>query len=97
MLLLSGIFVENCYKMLMSMSIWELLSIILAVLKQLKGGYVKALGAYHSIFKNFSNLDSVPVKVILLKLLSALVSLILLYCSVWGVHLLGRLTNIEMS
>ena len=37
-LLLSGIFVENCYKMLMSMSIWELLSIILAVLKQLKGG-----------------------------------------------------------
>ena len=77
--------VENCYKMLMSMSTWELLSIILAVLKQLKG-----------IFKNFSNLDSVPVKV-LLKLFSALVSPILLYCSeVWGVHLLGRLTNIEM-
>ena len=58
--------------------------------------YVKALGAYHSIFKNFSNLDSVPVKV-LLKLFSALVSPILLYCSeVWRVHLLGRLTNIEM-
>ena len=58
--------------------------------------YVKALGAYHSIFKNFSNLDSVPVK-ILLKLFSALVSTKLLYCSeVWGAHLLGRLTNIEM-
>ncbi len=58
--------------------------------------YGKALGAYHGIFKNFSNLDSVPVKV-LLKLFSALVCPILLYCSeVWGVHLLGRLTNIEM-
>jgi hypothetical protein len=55
--------------------------------------YSKALGAYHSIFKNFSNLDSVPVKV-LLKLFSALVSPILLYCSeVWGVHLLGSLTH----
>ena len=42
--------------------------------------YGKALGAYHSIFKNFSNLDSVPVKV-LLKLFSALVSPILLYRS----------------
>jgi hypothetical protein len=58
--------------------------------------YSNALGAYDSIFKNFSNLDSVPVKV-LLKLFSALVSPILLYCSeVWGVHLLGSLTNIEM-
>ena len=33
--------------------------------------YSKALGAYHSIFKIFSNLDSVPVKV-LLKLFLAL-------------------------
>jgi hypothetical protein len=46
--------------------------------------YSKALGAYHSIFKNFSNLDSVPVKVLSVKLFSALVSPILLYCSeVW--------------
>jgi hypothetical protein len=54
--------------------------------------YSKALGAYHSISKNVSNLDSVTVKV-LLKLFSALhVSPILLYCSeVWGVHLLGIL------
>ena len=42
--------------------------------------YGKALGAYHSIFKNFSNIDSVPVKV-LLKRFSALVSPILLYRS----------------
>ena len=58
--------------------------------------YSKALGAYHSIFKNFSNLNNVPVKV-LLKLFSSLVSPILLYFSeVWGAHLLGRLTNIEI-
>ena len=41
-------------------------------------------------------MDSVPVKV-LLKLFSALVSPILLYCvEVWGVQLLGSLSNIEM-
>lgn len=58
--------------------------------------YSKTLGAYHSILKNFSNLDNVPVK-LLLKLFSALVSPILWYCSeVWGVHLLGRLASIEM-
>ena len=94
----SGVLVENCYNVLMSMSTSGLLSIILVVLIKVaqKMLYSKALGAYHSIFKNFSNLDSVPVKV-LLKLFSALISPILLYCSeVWGVHLLGSLTNIEM-
>ena len=41
-------------------------------------------------------MNNVPVKV-LLKLFSSLVSPILLYCSeVWRVHLLGRLTNIEI-
>ena len=56
----------------------------------------KALQAYHSIFKNFSNVDRVPVKV-LLKVFSTLVSPILLYCcEIWGVYFLGRLTTTDM-
>ena len=57
--------------------------------------YNKALRAYHSIFKSFSNIDNVPVKV-LLKLFPSLVVPVLLYgCEVWGVYLLGKTANID--
>jgi hypothetical protein len=47
----------------------------------------RALQAYHSILKTFSNVDMVPVKV-LLKLFSTLVSPIRLYCcDIWGVYI----------
>jgi hypothetical protein len=48
------------------------------------------------IIRHFSNVDRVPVKV-LLKLFSTIVSPILLYyCEIWGVYFLGRLTTTDM-
>ena len=58
----------------------------------------KALHAYHSIFKSFSNVENVPIKLVL-KLFSSIVNAtpILLYgCEVWGPYLLGRIDSIEM-
>ena len=58
----------------------------------------KALHAYHSIFKSFSNVENVPIK-LMLKLFSSIVNVtpILLYgCEVWGPYLLGRMDSIEM-
>ena len=58
----------------------------------------KALHAYHSIFKSFSNVENVPIK-LMLKLFSSIVNVtpILLYgCDVWGPYLLGRMDSIEM-
>ena len=58
--------------------------------------YGKALHAYHSIFKSFSNVENVPIK-LMLKLFSSIVTPILLYgCEVWGPHLLGRINSFDM-
>jgi hypothetical protein len=41
--------------------------------------------------KSFSNVENVPIK-LMLKLFSSVVTSILLYgCEVWGPHLLGRI------
>ena len=61
-------------------------------------GHGKALHAYHSIFKSFSNVENVPIK-LMLKLFSSIVNVTptLLYgCEVWGPYLLGRMDSIEM-
>jgi hypothetical protein len=50
--------------------------------------YGKALHAYHSIFKSFSNVENVPINI---------VTPILLYgCEVWDPHLLGRINSFDM-
>ena len=56
----------------------------------------RALHAHHSISKSFSNVENVPIKV-MLKLFSSIVIPILLYgCEVRGPYLLGRMDAIEM-
>ena len=56
----------------------------------------KALHACHSIFKSFSNVKNVPIK-LMLKLFFSIVTPILLYgCEVWGPYLLDRMDSIEM-
>ena len=55
--------------------------------------YGKALRAYHYLFKSFSNVENVPINV-LLKLFSSTVVPVLLYsCEVWGPYLLGKINS----
>lgn len=53
--------------------------------------YSKAIRAYHCLFKSFSNMENVPIK-LLLKLFSSTIVPVLLYsCEVWGPYLLGKI------
>ena len=52
----------------------------------------KALQAYHSIFKSFSNVENILLLKLMLKLFSSIDTPIILYgCEVWGPYLLGRI------
>ena len=78
--------------MLMNIAIWE------SRKRAQKIIHGNALHAYHSIFKSFSNVENVPIK-LMLKLFSSIVNVtpILLYgCEVWGPYLLGKMDSIEM-
>ncbi len=58
--------------------------------------YNKALGAYHGLLSNFTNVERLPIRV-LLKLFSSLVVPILLYGSdIWGAFILGRIPTLEV-
>lgn len=62
----------------------------------LKTLYSKALRAYNGLLKGMSNIENVPVKV-LLKLFSSVIVPILLYgCEIWGVYLLGKISSFEI-
>ena len=57
--------------------------------------YNKALCVYHCLFKRFSNVENVPIKV-LVKLFSSMVIPVLLYgCEICGPFLLGKITSFE--
>ena len=57
--------------------------------------YNKALCVYHCLFKRFSNVENVPIKV-LVKLFSSMVIPVLLYgCEIWGPFLVGKITYFE--